>query len=106
MSEVDAAEGQVQINLKPVEGQVAEPAKKTRKPRVKKVAVKKTRKSTYFHILVARAGTWVDTGVTTGTTYDTAMRTLRQMEAGDYWIVRGYGTKTVKVVMVPKVTVE
>jgi hypothetical protein len=104
MSDADSVVEPVQINIPPMAPEA--PAKKTRKPRAKKVEVKKARKVTRFHILANATGVWTDTGVEAGTTYDTALRTLRHMGSGEYWIVRGYGTKTDNVTLVPKVTVE
>jgi hypothetical protein len=104
MSDADSVVEPVQINIPPMAPEA--PVKKTRKPRAKKVEVKKVRRVAKFHILAADEGSWTDTGVDAGTTYESAMRILKQMDSGNYWIVRDYGVKAVKITMTPKVTVE
>jgi hypothetical protein len=85
---------------------VAQEAKKrTRKPRAPKPP-KKARVAGVLRILKDEGdGKWSDMEIDAGSDLQSAGKVLRTLASGRYQIVRSYGTKTVKIETVPKVTV-
>lgn len=86
--------------------QVAQEAKKrARKPRAPKPP-KKARVAGVLRILKDEGdGKWSDMEIDAGNDLQSAGKVLRTLMCGRYQIVRSYGTKTIKIEMVPKVTV-
>lgn len=85
---------------------VVEKPKRQRRPRAQKPPRKPRIEAPFRLLKLEENGTFSDVGIDAGNTMDAALKQLRLCAPGQYWIVRGYSTKTVKVETVAKTTIE